>query len=98
VAYAGFPYQVFGERDGALALTIAWSRSAKARSGSGISAIFAGTARSPAAASLLARASALSSRARSLIAARSSSANPPDFSSLAAVLLALRLTDPECPS
>src|SRR6266550_6353725 len=28
LAYAGIPYQVFGERVGALALTIAWSRSA----------------------------------------------------------------------
>ncbi len=41
LAYAGIPYQVFGDSSGALALTIAWSRSAIARSGSGISAIFA---------------------------------------------------------
>jgi hypothetical protein len=88
VAYAGFPYQVFGERDGALALTIAWSRSAKARSGPGISAIFASTARSPAAASLLARASAFSSRARSFIAARSSSVNPLDVEPVLAALAA----------
>src|SRR5512132_180256 len=30
LAYAGIPYQVFGERSGALALTMAWSRSAMA--------------------------------------------------------------------
>src|SRR4030067_1303060 len=36
LAYAGMPYQVFGERAGALALIIAWSRLAMARSGSGI--------------------------------------------------------------
>src|SRR5262249_45801097 len=41
LAYAGIPYQVVGERAGALALIIAWSRSAMARSGSGIAAIFA---------------------------------------------------------
>jgi len=51
-----------------------------ARSGSGISAIFASTARSPSALFFSARASAFSSRARSLIAARSSSVNPLDFS------------------
>src|SRR5438876_3999711 len=33
LAYAGIPYQVFGDRPGAVALTIAWSRSAMARSG-----------------------------------------------------------------
>src|ERR687894_2622765 len=33
LAYAGIPYQVFGERCGALALTIACSRVAMARSG-----------------------------------------------------------------
>src|SRR5215207_9840984 len=36
LAYAGIPYQVFGERAGALAVMIAWSRSPMARSGSGI--------------------------------------------------------------
>src|SRR5437879_8308813 len=36
LAYAGIPYQVFGERAGPLALMIAWSRFAIARSGSGI--------------------------------------------------------------
>jgi len=45
------------------------------RSAFGISAIFVSTARSPAALSLSARASALSSRARSFIAARSSAVN-----------------------
>ena len=43
LAYAGIPYQVFGERPGALALMMAWSRSAMARSGSGMAAIFAST-------------------------------------------------------
>src|SRR5439155_9950648 len=43
LAYAGIPYQVLGERSGALSLMIAWSGSAKARSGFGISAIFAST-------------------------------------------------------
>src|SRR6266702_2738800 len=40
-AYAGIPYQVLGDRAGALALTMAWIRFAIARSGSAISAIFA---------------------------------------------------------
>src|SRR5215217_9512513 len=82
------PYHVFGDRDGALAVMIAWSRSPIARSGSGISAIFASTSRSPAALSFFARASAFSSLARSFIAARSSAVNPADVSWLAAVPLA----------
>jgi hypothetical protein len=41
--------QSFGERAGALALTIAWSRSPMAPSGSGIAAIFSSTAFSPSA-------------------------------------------------
>src|SRR5581483_7651796 len=86
LAYAGIPYQVFGERAGALALMIAWSRLAMARSGSGISAIFASTSLSPSA--LFARASAFNSWARFFIAARSSSVNPPDFLLIAVVLLA----------
>src|SRR5262249_41920035 len=49
LACAGIPYQSLGERAGALALMIAWSRSPMARSGSGISAIFASTALSPSA-------------------------------------------------
>src|SRR5712691_7499256 len=49
LAYAGIPYQVLGERAGALALMRAWSRLAMARSGSRISAIFASTALSPSA-------------------------------------------------
>jgi hypothetical protein len=53
-------------------------RSAMARSGAGISAIFASTALSPAALSLSARASAFSSLARSFIAAFSSAVNPLD--------------------
>src|SRR5947209_9928731 len=47
LAYAGIPYQVFGERTGALAVMISWSRGAMVRSGSGISAIFASTSLSP---------------------------------------------------
>src|SRR5436309_12405343 len=39
LAYAGIPYQVFGERAGALALMIAWGGLAMARSGSCIAAI-----------------------------------------------------------
>src|SRR5207248_9394503 len=49
LAYAGMPYQSLGARAGALALTIAWSRSPRARSGSGIEAIVASTALSPSA-------------------------------------------------
>src|SRR5690242_2025942 len=69
LAYAGIPYQVFGERAGALALMIVWSRLATARSGSFIAAIAATTALSPAALSLSARASAFSSSAQFLTAA-----------------------------
>src|SRR6202163_3392997 len=47
LAYAGIPYQVLGERAGALALMMAWIRSAMARSGSGMAAIFASTSLSP---------------------------------------------------
>src|SRR4249919_1878032 len=90
LAYAGIPYQSLGERAGALALMTAWSRSPMARSGSGISAIFASTAVSPS--SLAARgprrAAAFSSWARSFIAPRSSSVNPPDLLPVAVVLLA----------
>ena len=86
LAYAGIPYQVFGERAGALSLMIAWSRLAMARSGSCIAAIAASTALSPSAFSLFARASAFSSWARAFIAARSSSVNPSDFLLIAVVL------------
>src|SRR5881398_3442899 len=82
LAYAGIPYQVLGERAGALALTMAWSRSAMARSGFGISAIFASTSLSPSALS------AFSSWARSFIAARSSSVNPLTALRVALALLA----------
>src|SRR5262249_28634458 len=78
-AYAGIPYQVFGQRSGALALTIAWSRLAMARSFPFIAAIAASTSRSPSALFLFARSSAFSSWARALIAARSSAVNPLDF-------------------
>src|SRR6266545_33336 len=84
LVYAGIPYQVLGQRAGAAAVIIAWSRSAMARSGCGISAIFARTALSPAALFLVIRASAFSSRARSFIAARSSALNPLDFLLVAA--------------
>src|SRR5438105_5911497 len=79
-AYAGIPYQVLGERAGALALMMAWSRSAMARSRSGISAIFASRSLSPSALPARGprRAAAFSSWARSRIAARSSSVNPLD--------------------
>src|SRR5918992_815947 len=66
---------------------IAWSRLAIARSGPCISAIFASTSRSPSSLFLLARASAFNSRARSFIAARSSSVNPLDVLPVAVVLL-----------
>src|SRR5207342_327930 len=82
LAYAGIPYQVLAERTGALSLMIAWSRLAMARSVPFISAIFASRALSPSALA----ASAFSSWARSLIAARSSAVNP-----LVAVVL---LADP----
>src|SRR3990172_2767697 len=76
LAYAGIPYQVFGARAGALALTIACSRLAMPRSGSGIAAILERRSLSPSALFLFARASAFSSLARSFIAAFSSSVNP----------------------
>src|SRR6266567_3465621 len=69
-AYAGIPYQVFGERFGALALMMAWSRLAMTRSDSDISAIFARTSLSPSASPERAR---LRSSTVSFIAARSSS-------------------------
>src|SRR2546421_11527432 len=90
LAYAGIPYQVLGDRPGALALMTPWSRSAMARSGAGISAIFASTSLSPSALPVRGprRADAFSSWARSFIAARSSAVNPSDVFFLAVVLLA----------
>src|SRR5207253_7633659 len=90
LAYAGIPYQVLGERAGALALMIAWSRLAMARSGSRISAIFASTALSPSALSAREPRSAdlFSSWTCSFIAARSSSVNPLNFLVVAVALLA----------
>jgi hypothetical protein len=76
------PYQVFGVSAGALALTIAWSRVAMERSGSGMAAIFASRSLSPA--------SDLSSRTRSFIASRSSSVNPFDFLPAAVVVADFR--------
>src|SRR6185436_12981958 len=66
---------------GALALMMAWSRLAIARSGCGSSAIFASTSPSPSALPARGprRAAAFSSWARSVIAARSSSVNPVGF-------------------
>src|SRR6059058_986635 len=89
LAYAGIPYQVFGERAGALALMIAWSRSPMARSGCASAAIFASTALSPSALSARRRrrASAFSSWRRSLIATRSSSVYPLGLFPVAVVLL-----------
>src|SRR6266581_3299358 len=71
LAYAGIPYQVLGERSGALALTTACTRLAMARSDSGISAIFARTSLSPSALSARGprRSAACASRARSSIEA-----------------------------
>src|SRR3989449_1775450 len=90
LAYAGIPYQVLGARPGAMALMIAWSRLAMARSGSRISAIFASRALAPSA--LSARgprpADAFRSWRYSFIAARSSSVNALNFSLIAVVLLA----------
>src|SRR5205807_10455189 len=101
LAYAGIPYQSLGERAGALALIVAWSRSPRARSGSGIAAIFASTALSPSALSARGprRAAAFSSWTCSFIATRSSSVNPlivvvllaGFFAAFLVVLLALRL-------
>src|SRR5207302_5141485 len=84
LAYAGIPYQVVGERAGALDLMTAWSRLAMARSGSGISPIFASRSLSPSAL----RAATFCSSTRSFIAARSSSENPSYLFFFAVVLVA----------
>src|SRR3954454_17969427 len=68
LAYAGIPYQVLGASSGALVVMRAWSRSAMARSGSAISAIFASTSLSPSP-------EPRRSLARSFIAGRSSAVN-----------------------
>src|SRR6266550_8003934 len=88
LAYAGIPYQVLGERSGALALMMAWSRSALSRSAFGIWAIFASTSLSPSAFARRPPRSAFSSWARSFIAARSAAVKPVD--DLPVVLLADR--------
>src|SRR5690242_3460451 len=72
LAYAGMPYQVFGARVGSAALMSAWSRLPIARAGSSILAIASSTADSPSALA----ASALTSLARSRIAAFSCEVNP----------------------
>ena len=87
-AYAGIPYQVFGSRDGALALTIAWNRSAITRSDFGISAIFSSTSRSPSALRAPRRASAFRSWTVSFKAASSSSVRTPADVSVLVVRLA----------
>src|SRR5712664_1983599 len=77
------PYQVFGERAGALALMIAWSRLALSRSVAGSAAILASTSLSPSpfcAATFI-------SWTRSCIAAFSSAVNP-SYLFLVAVILA----------
>src|SRR5215472_2593671 len=90
LAYAGIPYQVVDEMPGALALMTAWSRSARMRSGSVISAIFASSSLSPSALPPREprRAGALSSLARSFIALRSSSVKPSYVLFFAVVFLA----------
>src|SRR6059058_1770918 len=84
LAYAGIPYQVLGERAGALVLMMAWSRLAMARSGSRISAIFASTSLSPSAL----REATFCSWTRSFIASFSSSVNPSYLFLVAVLLLA----------
>src|SRR5512135_881896 len=83
-AYAGIPYQVFGERVGALALIIAWMRFAMVRSGSVIAAIASSAAFS--ASSLLAFAF-LSLRVSFMAAISSADNNPLCDLLLAGVLL-----------
>src|SRR5258708_11517208 len=72
LVYAGIPYQVVGERAGALALMTACSRLAMARSGSGSAAIFARSALSPSALFL----ATFISWTRSCIAAFSAAVSP----------------------
>src|SRR5215469_6206272 len=90
LAYAGIPYQVLGETSGALALMMAWTRSARARSASCSSAIFSSTSLSPSAWAARGprRAAVFSSWAWSFIAARSSAVNPRDVLLFEVVLLA----------
>src|ERR1051325_4451369 len=80
LAYAGIPYHSRGTSDGALALTMACTRLAMARSGAAIAAIFASTTLSP---SVL---PPFSSWTYSFIAARSSAVNPVRFFGLIEVL------------
>src|SRR5579859_960303 len=72
LVYAGIPYHVDDERVGALALMTECRRLARARSGSGIAAIFASSSLSPSAF----LAPTFCSRTRACIAAFSSSENP----------------------
>src|SRR5512135_2021535 len=82
LAYAGIPYHVFGERDGAFSLMIAWIRFAMERSGSCIAAIASSARRSS---SSLFAAAFLSLRV-SFMAAISSGDNP-------LLLVVVRLAD-----
>ena len=77
-AYAGIPYQSLDESPGALALMMAWSRSAMVRSDAGIAAILASTALSSSAFRAVGSGRVLAFRSwmYSRIAARSSSVNP----------------------
>src|SRR5215212_5205310 len=72
------PYQVFGSRSGAAAVTVRCTRSASARSSGAIPAILSRTAWSPSAFLAPFLPSARSSAARSFIAARSSAVKPSD--------------------
>src|SRR5829696_4102561 len=73
------PYHVLGDRSGAVAVTVACTRSASARSPGAISAILSRTACRPSAFLSPFLPSARSSSARSFMAARSSALNPSDF-------------------
>src|SRR3954453_4683612 len=72
------PYQVLGDRSGAAAVTVTWTRSARARSSGVILAMASRSACSPSAFFTPLFPSARSSAARCFIAARSSALNPSD--------------------
>src|ERR1700685_316917 len=77
-AYAGIPYQVFGDSSGAVAVTVICTRSASARSSGAISVMLSRTACRPSAFLAPFLPSARNSAARFFIAARSSALKPPD--------------------
>ena len=91
LAYAGIPYQVFGVRAGALALTISWSRLAMARSGFRHLGDLREHVAFPVRLALARARFRLQLLARSFIAARSSSVNPLDCLPVAVVLLVILL-------